>query len=390
MRAEALEANGIYVAENAFLPAQPQSATGLLSEQWKPESLAVRKSLTRNSLKLLGILVGPGLFAYLIFRAGPHALWQQVHAVGWGLAVIVLLGGVPQLIRTWSWRNTFTCNIGELSWSRSLGTQLASDALGQLGFAGKLVGEGVRVSLVDGAVPLASAISSSAIDGALHVLTAALVTISGIGATFLIVPLPASLRTYAELIPLVLAAVVVLTGVSVARGWRLMGHAARTLARVPRLHDWVSSKLAVIDEAELNLLNFYREAPGGFARSAMLNALWHVFAVFEVFLILRFMGDHIAAASALALEGLTKVINLVGSLTPGNVGMYEGGNMLIARLFGVTGTAGLTLALCRRARGLFWAVVGLLSLLAMKRAGRQNQAGRHCSFGIAQSCASPD
>jgi uncharacterized membrane protein YuzA (DUF378 family) len=52
---------------------------------------------------------------------------------------------------------------------------------------------------------------------------------------------------------------------------------------------------------------------------------------------------------ALALEGLTKVINLVGAVNPGNVGTFEGGNMLIAKMFGVTATAGLTLALCRRA-----------------------------------------
>jgi len=45
----------------------------------------------------------------------------------------------------------------------------------------------------------------------------------------------------------------------------------------------------------------------------------------------------------------------VGALNPGNFGTYEAGNMLIAKIFGVTGTAGLTLALCRRARTVFWA-----------------------------------
>jgi hypothetical protein len=79
------------------------------------------------------------------------------------------------------------------------------------------------------------------------------------------------------------------------------------------------------------------------------------------------MGAGIALVGAFALEGLTKVINLVGALNPGNVGTYEGGNMLIAKMFGVTGTAGLTLALCRRARTIFWAGVGAMCLIVMKR-----------------------
>jgi hypothetical protein len=42
--------------------------------------------------------------------------------------------------------------------------------------------------------------------------------------------------------------------------------------------------------------------------------------------------------------------------------------MLIAKIFGVTGTAGLTLALCRRARTIFWAGVGAMCMIVMKKA----------------------
>ena len=53
------------------------------------------------------------------------------------------------------------------------------------------------------------------------------------------------------------------------------------------------------------------------------------------------MGADVGVVGAFAMEGLTKVINLVGALSPGNLGDHEGGNMVIANLFGVTGTAGL-------------------------------------------------
>ena len=89
------------------------------------------------SCRLFLPLLGAGLLGYMVFRAGPGAVWKQIQEVGWGLAVIIILGGLSQLIKTCAWRQTLTCDIHALSWSRSLGAQLASDAVGQFGFAGK-------------------------------------------------------------------------------------------------------------------------------------------------------------------------------------------------------------------------------------------------------------
>jgi hypothetical protein len=72
-------------------------------------------------------------------------------------------------------------------------------------------------------------------------------------------------------------------------------------------------------------------------------------------------------SGAFIVEGLTKVINLVGAVNPGNFGTYEGGSMLIAKMFGVTSTAGLTLALCRRARTVFWAGVGAICVIVINK-----------------------
>jgi len=267
-----------------------------------------------------------------------------------------------------------------------LGSQLISDAAGQLGVAGKLLGEGLRVSLASSTVPVASAISACAIDGGLHTLTAAGITVSGIAGTLLIAPLSGVWRTYASLLSVVLLALVILASVAVARRWPLMGNAARAIGRLPLLHKWVSGEQPTIDSAEHNLLTFHQEAPAAFWASLSLNALWHTLAILEVFLILRFMGAKIEVIGALVLEGLTKMINLVGAVNPGNLGTYEAGNMLIAKMFGVTGTAGLTLALCRRARSLFWAGIGVLCFIVMKRADwtKQSRDEAESDSGAAQ------
>jgi uncharacterized membrane protein YuzA (DUF378 family) len=268
------------------------------------------------------------------------------------------------------------CDVKRLSWSRSIGVQLASDACGQLGLAGKLLGEGIRVSLLGSAVPLASGISSCAIDGGMHLLTAAVVAVWGISIALLHFPLSGQWRVYAMFLAAVLVLLVVLAAVAVASGWRLMGNAARALGRLPQLHNWIIGKEPTIDSAEHDLLTFRSEAPTAFWASLILSLLWHALAILEVYLILLFMRARITLVGAFAMEGLTKVINLVGALNPGNLGTYEGGNMLIANMFGVAATAGLTLALCRRARTIFWAGVGVMCMFLMNRAegAKQNQA----------------
>lgn len=350
------------------------------------------QSLTRVCLRVFAALLGLGLLGYLVFRAGPGLVWKQVQGVGWGLALIIVLGGFSQLLRTSAWRQTFMCDIRGLSWSRSLGAQLASDAVGQLGVAGKLIGEGIRISLLRSIVPLASGISASAIDGGLHTLTAAVVTVLGITAALLIAPLSGRWRIHGLLLAGALIALVVLAAVAVAKRWRLMGDAARAIGRLRRLHNWVSGKEPTIDSAEHNLLDFPHKAPAAFWASLTLDLLWHVVAALEVYIILRFMGARIPAVGAFALEGLTKVINLVGAFSPGNLGTYEAGNMLIAKIFGVTGTTGLTLALCRRVRATFWAGVGVTCLIVMNRAkfGKQDKGGVLLTDRAVQQLAQDD
>ena len=324
--------------------------------------------LIRLSIRFFAALLGLGLLGYLIFRSGPGAVWKQLQTVGWGFALVILLGGLAQLAKTCAWRQAFTCDISGLSWSRSFVAQLIADGIGQFGVAGKVVGEGTRISLLRRAVPVSSALSAGAIDGGLHSLTAVLVTVSGITATLLLAPLSGAWRVYGLLLVALLVLVVILAAVAVTRRWHLVGNLTRAIGRLPRLHDWVSGKQPIIDSAEHNLLTFHDDAPAAFWATLIFNLLWHALAVLEVFVILRFMGARIAVGGAFVVEGLTKVINLVGALNPGNFGTYEAGNMLIAKIFGVTGTAGLTLALCRRARTVFWAAVGAMCMIVMKKA----------------------
>jgi hypothetical protein len=67
--------------------------------------------LPRIVFRSLVPLLGVCLLAYMVFRTGPGAVWKQLHAVGWGLLLIIILGGFSQLIKTCAWRQAFACDI---------------------------------------------------------------------------------------------------------------------------------------------------------------------------------------------------------------------------------------------------------------------------------------
>jgi len=60
-----------------------------------------------------------------------------------------------------------------------------------------------------------------------------------------------------------------------------------------------------------------------------------------------------------------------------------------AKMFGVTGTAGLTLALCRRARAVFWAGVGAMCMVVMKKGKRTAENGDNAGSDTKQSFTAP-
>jgi phosphatidylglycerophosphate synthase len=321
----------------------------------------------RLPLRLLAGAFGISLFAYLVHRAGPDKLVESMSTLRWGLVLVIAWGGVAHVVKTWAWRITLLHEKHQVSFARMLGLRLASEAVGQLGGFAQLFGEGLRVSLLGPAMPLASGITSVTLDRALFVLSAAVVSIVGLLAVLIILPLPHALALYGGLSVCTLFGFVLLSLIAVKKRWRVLSATAHLLGRFRYFKSWTERECSLIQSVENNLLAFYHLTPGSFWASFALNLACHVAAVFEVFVILWLLGTKVSLFGALAVEALTKLVNIVGTFNPGNIGTYEGGNMLIVKMFGLSAATGLTLAFVRRTRALFWAGVGGLCLAVLAK-----------------------
>ena len=330
---------------------------------------ARRKLWSRLAAALIGLL----LLAHLVRRAGPAQLWQGIASVGWGLVPVIVLAGLAQAVRTWAWRLTLLGTRRRPSFGRMFGLRLASEAAGQLGVFGQVFGDTWRIAGLGADLPIATRITSVALDRAIYTLSSTIVTIAGVIALAFVLPLPGKIGLYAKVFGFVLVAFVSLAVIAVRRRWPLISGPAAALAHIGRIRHWVESKRDAIQSVEDRLLDFFHYSPRTFRKNIVLQMVGQVAAVLEVYLVLRLMGHAAGFSSALAIEGLNKLVNVIGMINPGNTGTFEGGNMLFAKLVGFTGTAGLTLALIRRVRALFWSAVGAICAVMLPGSARRER-----------------
>jgi uncharacterized membrane protein len=218
----------------------------------------------KRPLRILALLLGVTLLVYLVAHVGADKLVQNAKAIGWGILLVLGLAGISHVIKTWAWRLTAPGKLNKVSFVRTLGLRLASEAIGQLGVAGQMIGDGARASLLGSEVETSSAISSVALDRGLFTLSGMIVMIVGL-LTLIFAPAATRvLRICCSVTAIVLLVMLFLTVQAVRRGWPVLSGTARVVGRVPWLKAWLQRKESVILSAEEQLLRFHTRAPRAF------------------------------------------------------------------------------------------------------------------------------
>ena len=331
----------------------------------------------RSPLRILAGFLGAVLFGYLIWQAGPDRLWENAVKLGWGFIWVLAAAGISHVFKTWAWRLTLDGHKHKVSFSRLLGLRLGAEAAGQLGIVGQTFGDSVRVAHLSPDIPKANGLASVTLDRGLYFATGIIILVAGLVGALPVLSHSHTLRLYVSLFAVVLSTFLLLTLLAVRKRWQVISQSARFFAKVPFLKRWIEAEYVLIQSVENALLDFHHNSTAAFWKSFFLTLASHFMSVMEVCLILRLMGVRFSLLSALAIEAMTKLVNLVGSINPGNFGTFEGGNILIAKMFGLSTPIGLTLALARRMRALFWTAVGGICLFILTKSNsRGNAEGR--------------
>ena len=83
----------------------------------------------RRPLRVLALAMSAGLFAYLIWRAAPSKLWENIVTLGWGFTWVIALAGVSHLAKTWAWQLTLGEDKHKISFPLMLGLREARQTI---------------------------------------------------------------------------------------------------------------------------------------------------------------------------------------------------------------------------------------------------------------------
>ena len=140
---------------------------------------------SRGTFGYLFALPGLALLVYLVVHTGPKILLENAKLMGRGLGLVIALGGISHLVKTFAWRLALSGEAQKVSFAKMLGLRLVSEAIGQLGFAGIVAGEATRAALLGSEVPLESRILSVTVDRGLFIACGAIITVCGLPSGFL-------------------------------------------------------------------------------------------------------------------------------------------------------------------------------------------------------------
>jgi hypothetical protein len=307
-------------------------------------------------------LGGAVLFAWVVRRTGPADILDGIQRVGWGLVAILALAGLRLAARAAAWRLCMTPGAA-LTFGGAFSAFLAGDTAGTITPFGILASEPTKVFLTRHHLATRDSIASLAIENLLY--AASVMAMVAVGVVVLLATVPLS-----EGWQWSLTAALAALALAVAVGWRLM-RGTWDERRGPR-SPWRERAAA----ARQAVTGFAAEHPGRLWRALAFDAVFHLLAVVEVFLTLRWLlgdppspgfgaaGLRPTLAQAVIFESVNRVIIVAFKFVPFRIGVDEALSAALAPILSVNPAAGVSLAVVRKVRGLFWAAVGLVVIAA--------------------------
>jgi uncharacterized protein (TIRG00374 family) len=309
----------------------------------------------------LTFALGAALLVYLVGRFGSAKVWVDLKSIGWRLVAIVALEVLVSLASARVWWHTLPSQTRRGWFKRLFLIHLAGSALNQGTPGAPLGGEPVKVMLLKERFPISVTTASLLSAKLAQALARALFVIVGMLAAWWSLKLE-GLPVRALLVGFSLTA----AGVATFMALQIRGFSTTTTrvsARLRFLGSWVERLERGLERVDEHLRELYTLRPWDFVAAVGLSLAGLCVGVFQVWLMMGWMGLRRDWLSSLTIEAFSVLVSFVLFAIPGSLGVQEGGKVLIFAALGLPVSAGLSMGVAFRLNSLITAGEGFLALL---------------------------
>lgn len=302
-----------------------------------------------------------------------------IRRLGFGFLLILGISSIRQIARSLAWTRCFEAPY-RLRFRDAIAARIMGDALGNIvPLASMAVSEPSKAAFVTDRVPLMASLSAIALENIFYSLSVVLLIFSGTVALLLSFSLPKPLR-YASIVALVATVVIAPVGyVIIRQQWKFLSGAMSILNRRGFGGTWMEKGIPRAQTLEERIYGFYDRNRNRLVAIFLLEVCFHLAGVAEIYVTLSFISEALKPTllTAFILESVNRVINVVFKFVPLRTGIDEAGTGMLSKVLGFSTAIGVTLAIVRKARDIFWTAIGVLLMvrrgLSLRGLDRQTQ-----------------
>ena len=320
-----------------------------------------------NRLKVFAVVLtigGIGLFSYFVYAVGLHRIYDGVLRFGVaGFAVILLIYFARIWARAYAWKlcvhEPYSLRVRD-----TISAVVIGEAMSSTIPLGILISGTSKAVAVRKHIPLVAGLSSIATENLFYSLVTSLFLITGGVILLRGFALDENLILALNFFIVSVAILVVLGFLMVIRQWHFASESCEWLYQKGFLRKWLENVRLDVRLFENLIYGFYRRYPRRFMPICLLEASYFVLGISEVWYILSRLSDaYPSLLSAFLLESVSRLVTIIFKLIPFVIGVDEAGSQFVAHTLALAAGVGVTLAIIRKGRILFWTAIGVILII---------------------------
>ncbi len=318
-------------------------------------------------LKLILLILGLAALIGIILHVGFDSILQTISHLGFLHFGIILLPMIAAyVLEAWGWQLTLGAHAQKVGFLRLFAIKMAGETVNVTTPAAYVGGEPLKafylkqshVPMVDGVASVITAKTTMTLAEVLFILLG--------GALAFWITGEAGGYWMAGLVGVGILSFGI--GLFVLLQRYGLGMACLGLVRACGIQlAFLEKRESQLQELDSTIRSFYWQHQQTFYAAFVLFFLAWLIETLEVYAILYFLDVRIDLWTSLSIAALAVFIKGGTFFIPGSLGAQEGGYTLLLMTFGYSEVTGITFALIRRMREIFWILFGLLCLMLLKK-----------------------
>lgn len=315
-----------------------------------------------TKIKLAAVILtlcGIGLFAFLVYSIGFREIYDGIVRFGFaGFAVILSIYFVRICLRAYAWKLSVHVPY-YLSIKDTIPAVVIGEAMSSTLPLGILISGTSKAVAVREKIPLVAGLSSVATENLFYSLVTGIYLIFGAFIMLRASVVDEGIVWTLNALIITLTILLALGIMMVIRQWHIASELCEIVYRKGFLRKILENGRLHVRLFENLIYGFYRRHPHRFIPICLLEATYHALGIAEVLYILsRITDTPPSLMTAFLLESVSRLVTIVFKLVPFNIGVDEAGAQFVGDAIALAAGIGVTLAIIRKGRILFWTAVG--------------------------------